>query len=758
MRALSHHGFSLLQISILLTAASLIMVAMLPGQEAGDSLRKSSTTVERMMKIEQATTGFMAANGRRPCPADGQYDLNSHNFGLEAATPGSCTGGTPAAPLGPDAGTGNVVAGVVPTKTLGLPDDYAFDEWGRRITYVVDKRATAKSSCVTLQTPPLNNGNGGITIKNSSSGSIITNTMAAYISHGGDGHGAFPMQGSSVANRINVGSIDADTLVNAGVDGSFAYNAANFTNVKIQKEKTATFDDLLYYAPYQKNTCCIGMACSGPEGFRINGATKNGYLGWPISGDIDGDGKLDLIISDLYHVYVIFGGTSGFPNPLPVSSLNGANGFAIIDSYNGGTAVQLGYSVAVGDFNHDGYDDILIGDGQGDVLIYFGHPRPFNASYDFMSVTDCQMDWFQDDAGVGSAVAMADVNGDGFADAIMGATGSLHGNPTVYVLFGGNKSCTGSTLVTRGSNDISNISSTSSPYKGSRIMGDGAAWNSFAQGLTTGDINGDGLQDIIIGDPATGRTGHVGRLVIVAGQTGTWPSTINVSGLSGLAASSPGPACAAASATCGSIIYNNMGDDSWYFAWPAIGDITGDGIDDIVISPFSQGVPKLNIILGSKAAWNASYNLSAKTSVQLQNSSEYCDSSCFVSSQGYFYFGGVVAIADVNRDGKPDLLVADSHQGSNGAVWALFGPITAARNLGTNPPNGADGMQITCPYANNFTCGRGVNAFDLTGDGKNDIIVGVENGSVTGTNKEGYAYVVYGHSIWQNVYDLSRIY
>src|SRR6185312_11049208 len=105
-------------------------------------------------RVEQALTGFMASNGRLPCPADGSYAVNTANFGVEAANPGSCTGGAPAAPLGPDAGTGYVVGGVIPTKTLNLDDSYQFDEWGRRITYVVDTRATLKSSCLTLENYP----------------------------------------------------------------------------------------------------------------------------------------------------------------------------------------------------------------------------------------------------------------------------------------------------------------------------------------------------------------------------------------------------------------------------------------------------------------------------------------------------------------------------------------------------------------------------------------------------------------------------
>ena len=78
-------------VSVLLTVAAVIMVSFLPGQEAGSYSHKAITTVERLAKIEAATQGFMAAYGRRPCPADGQYDVDNANFGVAAATPGSST-------------------------------------------------------------------------------------------------------------------------------------------------------------------------------------------------------------------------------------------------------------------------------------------------------------------------------------------------------------------------------------------------------------------------------------------------------------------------------------------------------------------------------------------------------------------------------------------------------------------------------------------------------------------------------------------
>ncbi len=121
-------GFNLITMSILLTVASIAMAMVLPGQEAVDVNNKSMVAVQNLGKVEKALTGYMARYGHLPCPADGQYGVDTANFGIEAATPGTCTGSTPAAPLGPDAGTGFIVGGVIPTKTLGLDDSYAFDK------------------------------------------------------------------------------------------------------------------------------------------------------------------------------------------------------------------------------------------------------------------------------------------------------------------------------------------------------------------------------------------------------------------------------------------------------------------------------------------------------------------------------------------------------------------------------------------------------------------------------------------------------
>jgi hypothetical protein len=108
---------------------------------------------------------------------------------------------------------------------------------------------------------------------------------------------------------------------------------------------------------------------AGNDGVRIDGEAAGDNAGvWVSSADINGDGIADILIgADRAHPngansganYVVFGKSSGFGGDLPLSSLDGTNGFQI----NGETAGDFsGYSISsAGDVNGDGFGDIIIG-------------------------------------------------------------------------------------------------------------------------------------------------------------------------------------------------------------------------------------------------------------------------------------------------------------------------------------------------------------------------------------------------------------
>ena len=109
---------------------------------------------------------------------------------------------------------------------------------------------------------------------------------------------------------------------------------------------------------------------NGTNGFKLDGENNNDYSGWSVSaaGDINSDGYDDLIIgangypggSNKGRSYVVFGGLGvGNSGNIALSSLNGTNGFKLDGENNNDYS---GYSVsAAGDINGDGYADLIIG-------------------------------------------------------------------------------------------------------------------------------------------------------------------------------------------------------------------------------------------------------------------------------------------------------------------------------------------------------------------------------------------------------------
>src|SRR6516165_10173429 len=85
----SRSGFSLITAAVVLTVAAIVFVSMLPNNSLDQNL-KIAASVNRLDKVEEAMRGFMAANGRRPCPADGSLAPTNGSWGKESISAGVC--------------------------------------------------------------------------------------------------------------------------------------------------------------------------------------------------------------------------------------------------------------------------------------------------------------------------------------------------------------------------------------------------------------------------------------------------------------------------------------------------------------------------------------------------------------------------------------------------------------------------------------------------------------------------------------------
>lgn len=242
-------GFSLVEISIVLAIVATMLAGVLPAITESMKSRDSDTTVSRMETIQSAIASYYAGNGQLPCPANIGESIDTANYGVEAAN-NTCTGGVPSANFA----SGMLVGGGVPTKTLGLGDEFGFDGWGRRFVYHVDARATV---------PATFNAAGGLRVNDASGSARTSNAMYVLVSHGANGHGGYSRAGT----RFVSGSVNLDELNNcdcasngalAAYDGVFVQKMAKPTD---PNNPNTMFDDIVAY----KN----------PMSFPRLGATEN---------------------------------------------------------------------------------------------------------------------------------------------------------------------------------------------------------------------------------------------------------------------------------------------------------------------------------------------------------------------------------------------------------------------------------------------------------------------------------------------------
>ncbi len=279
-------------------------------------------------------------------------------------------------------------------------------------------------------------------------------------------------------------------------------------------------------------------ALTGANGFIITGPDAGGQAGFSVSsaGDMNGDGIADLRIgapattvgvdADAGKTFVVFGQAGGFLAELNMSSLNGTNGFAI----EGNAAeMELGFSgSSIGDFNGDGYDDLLVsapstndGASAGSAYVIYGQAGAYPATVTLASLNGTVGFAIQGvDAGdyTGYNVSgVGDVNGDGYDDLLIGASkasGGGYENGESYLVFG-RASGIGATL------DLATV-----PGNGGIVFNGDAFLDQAGRYVSgAGDVNGDGYDDLLVAarNADISPNNDVGQTYLIFGRdfTGT---------------------------------------------------------------------------------------------------------------------------------------------------------------------------------------------------------------------------------------------
>ena len=188
-------GFTILEMSIVLVIIAVVLAGGAVTFAVSLQQRQYDETYAKLEVIQKALLDYRRTFRRLPCPADiDTYDTSERYFGKEAGTVATCSG-TPTSTYSASTPGGDYIyGGMVPTKTLQLPDEYAFDGWGRRFLYAVESNFVQTDAFLTESdiTYDAANDVGRITVRNGQSEDITVSAVYVLLSFGVNGHGAYP--------------------------------------------------------------------------------------------------------------------------------------------------------------------------------------------------------------------------------------------------------------------------------------------------------------------------------------------------------------------------------------------------------------------------------------------------------------------------------------------------------------------------------------------------------------------------------------
>ncbi|MCP4827228.1 MAG: hypothetical protein GY892_24395, partial [Shimia sp.] len=349
----------------------------------------------------------------------------------------------------------------------------------------------------------------------------------------------------------------------------------------------------LIFGKTDTNAVELSAVEAGVGGFVINGQSDRDLSGRSVStaGDVNGDGLGDLLIGAFCadpnangidragKSYLVFGKSD--TTAVELSAVEAGIGGFVVNGESAGDFSGISVSAA-GDVNGDGLGDLLIGAYQrqsdangmnraGKSYLVFG--KTDTTAVDLSAVAAGSGGFVINGQSAGdfsgvSVSAAGDVNGDGFADLIVGAGGANPNGATEagksYLVFGK----TDTTAV--------DLSAVAAGVGGFVINGESAGDQSGISVSAAGDVNGDGLGDLLVGANGADPNGALGagKSYLVFGKTDT--AAVDLS---------------AVAAGAGGFVINGQsaGDQSGYSV-SAAGDVNADGLADLLVGAFGANL------------------------------------------------------------------------------------------------------------------------------------------------------------------------